>query len=133
MKMETESAETLRKVVESVKNHVNEAADELQGIAAKGAKPGGHKAAAIVAMRGLITMALATLDHYVDVTEIASNRRELDELLGIVERAAVPPMVKQIVKDGLRAAAKQYHPDTGGSHQKMVEVNAAVDWLLRRR
>jgi len=38
-------------------------------------------------------------------------------------------LVDEIVGAGLRSLAKKYHPDNGGSHEKMQMVNVAADWI----
>jgi hypothetical protein len=51
-------------------------------------------------------------------------------------RAMLPPIpsdlrdpVARIVTSGYRAAARQAHPDIGGTHQAMVGLTAAREWL----
>lgn len=38
----------------------------------------------------------------------------------------------QIIGAGLRALAKKHHPDMGGSHEQMVAINDAAEWLRAR-
>jgi hypothetical protein len=39
------------------------------------------------------------------------------------------PVMRAIVRSGHRALSLQAHPDRGGSHGAMVELNAAREWL----
>ena len=43
-----------------------------------------------------------------------------------VPRIAV---VDELIGAGLRTLAMKYHPDRGGNPEKMVSINAAVDWM----
>lgn len=47
-------------------------------------------------------------------------------------RRAVPDVttVDELVSAGLRALARKYHPDAGGSHEQMIAVTFAADWLI---
>jgi hypothetical protein len=45
---------------------------------------------------------------------------------------AVREVAKEIVGVGYRELARRSHPDAGGSHQKMVVVNAARNLLQER-
>jgi hypothetical protein len=38
-------------------------------------------------------------------------------------------MVEDVIAAGLRSLAPRCHPDTGGSHDRMVSLNVAADWL----
>jgi hypothetical protein len=38
-------------------------------------------------------------------------------------------VVRDIIERGYKAAAKVYHPDAGGDHAAMLELNAAADSL----
>jgi hypothetical protein len=40
-----------------------------------------------------------------------------------------PPRAVDLVELGWRAAAKQHHPDVGGTNEAMREILAARDWL----
>jgi hypothetical protein len=40
-----------------------------------------------------------------------------------------PRVALELVGAGLRSLARRYHPDTGGSHEDMLSVNACADWL----
>jgi hypothetical protein len=46
-------------------------------------------------------------------------------------RARTPPpdVAEAVVTAGLRSLAKQNHPDVGGTHEDMLQVTAAADWL----
>ncbi len=35
----------------------------------------------------------------------------------------------ELISAGLRQLARRYHPDAGGSHESMVGVTLAADWL----
>ena len=38
--------------------------------------------------------------------------------------------IDEVVTAGVRALARRYHPDTAnGSHQAMISINAAADWI----
>jgi Putative quorum-sensing-regulated virulence factor len=41
-------------------------------------------------------------------------------------------IARDIIRHGYRALAKHYHPDHGGSHQDMVKLTHARDWLQER-
>jgi hypothetical protein len=43
-----------------------------------------------------------------------------------------PGVAVELIGCGLRSLARRYHPDAGGSHDRMVEVTAAADWLRER-
>ena len=40
--------------------------------------------------------------------------------------------VKAIIDAGYRALAKKAHPDLGGSHGQMTQLNATVEWLREK-
>lgn len=50
------------------------------------------------------------------------RRRELDE-----EQDS--SMAERIIKTGYRELSKKYHPDAGGNHTDMVDLNAAMEQL----
>lgn len=56
------------------------------------------------------------------------SRRSWREVLGILPSVAVTPDMVEVF---FRQAAKKAHPDTGGSHAAMAEVNAARDEALK--
>jgi hypothetical protein len=41
-------------------------------------------------------------------------------------------VAEALIGAGVRSLARKYHPDAGGSHQAMVCVNDAADWLRRQ-
>jgi hypothetical protein len=58
---------------------------------------------------------------------------EIDRRSGFGKRTTStgpPPLAHQIVERGYRACAKDYHPDHGGTHDLMLQLNSARDWLL---
>ncbi len=58
--------------------------------------------------------------------------RERRELAQPVEINVDVGLVDELVGAGVRALAKKYHPDCGGSHEQVVAVNAAGDWLRQQ-
>jgi hypothetical protein len=46
--------------------------------------------------------------------------------------APAPRLALEIVNVGFRRLAIQLHPDAGGDHTDMQELNAAVEWLRAR-
>ena len=40
-------------------------------------------------------------------------------------------MAEEVVKIGFRNLARRYHPDSGGSHERMTELNRAVEFLRK--
>ena len=38
-------------------------------------------------------------------------------------------VVDEIVSAGFKTLAKKYHPDVGGTHERMIEIIHAVDWI----
>jgi hypothetical protein len=40
-----------------------------------------------------------------------------------------PDVALELVGSGLHVLARARHPEAGGTHQKMVELNRAVEWL----
>lgn len=43
-----------------------------------------------------------------------------------------PDLADEIIGAGLRNLSRRHHPDAaGGSHEKMVALNAAAEWLRR--
>jgi hypothetical protein len=54
--------------------------------------------------------------------EVELKRRELDDKQDL-------SMADRIIKAGYRELSKKYHPDAGGRHLDMVELNAAVQQL----
>jgi hypothetical protein len=40
-----------------------------------------------------------------------------------------PRLVDEIVGAGLRSLARKYHPDSGGSTERMQAVNVCADWI----
>ncbi len=43
-----------------------------------------------------------------------------------------PDTARELIGAGLRALARRHHPDAGGSHEEMIRVTAAADWLRER-
>lgn len=43
-----------------------------------------------------------------------------------------PETARELIGAGLRALARQHHPDAGGSHEDMVRVTVVADWLRQR-
>lgn len=41
-------------------------------------------------------------------------------------------IVDELVSAGLRVLSKKYHPDVGGDHGAMVELNRCADWLKQQ-
>jgi hypothetical protein len=46
-----------------------------------------------------------------------------------VPAGVTPDIVIEVISAGRRALGKRYHPDAGGDHEKMVQINAAADFL----
>lgn len=47
----------------------------------------------------------------------------------------MPPatgVVAELIEAGFRALAKKHHPDVGGTHQGMLQVGQARDYLMQR-
>jgi len=44
---------------------------------------------------------------------------------------AVSQVAESIVSVGYRQLSRKLHPDVGGSHEEMLALNAAADWLRR--
>ena len=42
------------------------------------------------------------------------------------------PMVKRLIQCGFRQLAHELHPDKGGDHHAMQELNQARDWLKQK-
>jgi hypothetical protein len=40
-----------------------------------------------------------------------------------------PRVAEEIIGAGLRSLTRRHHPDAGGSHEAMLAVNAAAEWL----
>jgi hypothetical protein len=67
---------------------------------------------------------------------IDQSRRLLDDAEKEIvarESAALADLsvAEKIIKAGYLELAKRCHPDTGGSHEEMVELNATVEKLRR--
>jgi hypothetical protein len=43
-----------------------------------------------------------------------------------------PRVVEDLIAAGQRALARRHHPDAGGSHDAMISVRLAADWLFER-
>jgi hypothetical protein len=43
-----------------------------------------------------------------------------------------PRLVDELVCAGVRTLSKKYHPDHGGDHKQMVEINRTADWLRQQ-
>jgi hypothetical protein len=41
-------------------------------------------------------------------------------------------VVEELVGAGRRSLTRKYHPDVGGGHEQMVELNHAAVWLLEQ-
>ena len=41
-------------------------------------------------------------------------------------------VVDEIISAGVRSLARTHHPDSGGDHEKMVQINNAADWLREK-
>lgn len=54
-----------------------------------------------------------------------ANDRSYQSLLPV----SVSLAAENIIQTGYRQLSKKLHPDTGGTHESMLELNAAVDWL----
>jgi hypothetical protein len=69
-----------------------------------------------------------------EMVEEAARRKAEEEIEA--RRLLVPSgvllMASTIIESGYRAVSKQYHPDVGGSHEKMANLNAAVEWLRKQ-
>ena len=37
--------------------------------------------------------------------------------------------VDELVSAGFKSLAKKYHPDIGGTHEKMIEITHAAEWV----
>ena len=61
-----------------------------------------------------------------EAVEVEQRRRETSQQSG-------PPINLQIaeksITPGLRSPLKHYHPDLSGSHESMIAVNEADEWL----
>lgn len=40
-----------------------------------------------------------------------------------------PKVARELVSAGLRSVSRRYHPDAGGTHDAMIAVNTAAEWL----
>ena len=40
-----------------------------------------------------------------------------------------PKVARELVSAGLRSVSHRYHPDKGGTHEDMLAVNSAAQWL----
>lgn len=47
----------------------------------------------------------------------------------LAQRPALP-LLEELVGAGVRTLAKRYHPDVGGTHEQMLALNHANEWLL---
>ena len=43
-----------------------------------------------------------------------------------------PAIIDELVSAGLRTLSKKFHPDVGGSHERMQAINAAADWVRQQ-
>jgi len=55
---------------------------------------------------------------------------ETDPPVGISNE--VKAMAKQVIDSGYRTLAQRFHPDLGGRHMDMVNLNEARKWLKER-
>lgn len=79
---------------------------------------------------------LASLSHLRDPLRGAVEReldaRQEDRATGQNEMCPSPRVAEEIIGAGVRSLARRYHPDAGGSHEDMVRVNDAAEWLRRQ-
>ncbi len=47
----------------------------------------------------------------------------------LVHPCPAPDVARDLINAGLRWLARRHHPDAGGSHDAMVKVTTAADWL----
>ena len=57
------------------------------------------------------------------------DHREAEEPRPSRPRLQTPKLAEELITAGTRQLARRYHPDAGGSHEQMLSVNAAADWL----
>jgi hypothetical protein len=43
-----------------------------------------------------------------------------------------PKLADELVAAGVRSLAKKYHPDVGGSNERMRDVNLTAEWLRKQ-
>lgn len=65
-------------------------------------------------------------EFYLNLVKIAVDMN-LEKALGILELSM--PFTSSELNQALRNKTKQHHPDKGGSHERMVEVNIAKSFL----
>ena|SRR5215472_303463 len=41
-------------------------------------------------------------------------------------------VVEELIDIGYHGLVRKHHPDAGGSHERMVAINAAVEWLREK-
>lgn len=69
--------------------------------------------------------------------EVPETDRNVRQWMGNIadaerERLRLMPLMIRIQREGYHAVAKTLHPDAGGSHEAMAELNAARDRSKRR-
>ena len=85
----------------------------------------------IEAMRGQLRWGVASVEQafagFKALPENIPVRRSCFEILGIV-----PESTRDEIREAHRKLVAEFHPDRGGSTEKMAEINAARDEALRR-
>jgi Putative quorum-sensing-regulated virulence factor len=58
-----------------------------------------------------------------------TNPEDDDEDPGPIPIPVNLNLVEELLNVGFRVLSKKYHPDLGGSHQAMTELNHCIEWL----
>jgi len=61
--------------------------------------------------------------------ELARRRAHVDAEPLMARPSAAPAMVDELIEQGFRSLARRHHPDVGGTHEGMLAVVEARDWL----
>jgi hypothetical protein len=76
-------------------------------------------------------------DDYLSWLQTLDLREPLRSMVAeeVVRRSGAGPdprIVEDIIAAGQRSIARRVHPDIGGSHEAMLAVRTAADWLYQR-
>ncbi len=57
------------------------------------------------------------------------REREAAQIVRVTQSCPSPGLWAEVVKAGMRSIQKKYHPDLGGDHDDMIQVNAIREWI----
>jgi hypothetical protein len=78
-----------------------------------------------------VPVGLDALRGFKVLCSVVSNARGMHPSAGNVPHDIADEMTRELIEAGFKVLAKKFHPDMGGRTQKMQELNAVMEKLLR--